>query len=39
MNKCWQENEQRDREGAEVSHDKEEQSGQKVHSCPVKALQ
>lgn len=30
MNKCWQENEQRDRERAEVSHDMEEQSRQKV---------
>lgn len=29
MNKCWQKNDQRDREGAEVSHDKE-QSKQKV---------
>lgn len=30
MNKCWQENEQREREGTEVSHDIEEQSRQKV---------
>lgn len=30
MNKCWQENEQRDREGAKVSRDMEEQSRQKV---------
>lgn len=30
MNKCWQENDQTDREGAEISNDKEEQSKQKV---------